>query len=185
MITIVSGLPRSGTSMMMQMLEAGGVPILMDTLRPADEHNLRGYYELQKVKALKKDNSWVADAEGKALKVVSLLLYDLPSHLEYKVLFMRRDLEEVLRSQEKMLSGLGAPAGAAREAMRTHFVRHLQQLEEWLKKQAHIQVLDCPFKNLVERPADTIEEIAKFLGRELNRNAMAAIADPALHRQKI
>src|SRR5262249_5077947 len=161
MITIVSGLPRSGTSMMMQMLEAGGMPILMDELRPADEHNLRGYYELQKVKALKKDNSWVGEAEGKALKVVSLLLYDLPNHLEYEVLFMRRDLEEVLRSQKKMLAGVGAPGGAAGEAMRTHFKRHLGQLEEWLKKQAHLQVLDCVFKDLVEPPAETIDRIAE------------------------
>jgi len=114
-----------------------------------------------------------------------LLLYDLPSDLEYKVLFMRRDLEEVLRSQEKMLAGLGAPPGAARDAMRTHFEKHLLQLEEWLKKQTHIQLLDCDFKTLVEQPAETIAKIASFLGVELNQKAMAAVADPTLHRQRV
>ena len=106
MIVVVSGLPRSGTSLMMQMLEAGGLPILMDDRRPADADNPRGYYEFQPVKTLDKDNSWMAQAEGKAVKVVSLLLYHLPPGHDYKVLFMERTIAEVLASQTAMLKRL-------------------------------------------------------------------------------
>src|SRR5262245_6238620 len=101
MITLVSGLPRSGTSLLVQMLEAGGLPILCDNLRPADEDNPRGYLEFDKVRHLERDAGWMAEAEGRALKVVSPLLYHLPRGFEYRIVFMRRDLEEILDSQDR------------------------------------------------------------------------------------
>src|SRR5262249_30630691 len=102
-IIIVSGLPRSGTSLMMQMLDGGGVPVLTDNIRAADTDNPRGYYEFEPVKATKRDATWLPAARGKAVKMVSQLLYHLPPGETYRVLFLERDLEEVLASQEKML----------------------------------------------------------------------------------
>src|SRR5262245_44380653 len=132
MITIVSGLPRSGTCLMMQMLQAGGLPLLCDQVRAADEDNPRGYLEFDKVRQLAKDAGWMSQAEGKALKVVSLLLYHLPPGFEYRVLFMRRDLDEILTSQEKMLARRGESPGPDRATMRRHFERHLEGLGEGL-----------------------------------------------------
>jgi hypothetical protein len=109
-IILVSGLPRSGTSMMMQMLEAGGIELIVDHIRKADENNLRGYYELEKIKQLNKDSSWLENAYGKAIKVVSMLLYQLPMNKKYKIIFMTRKMDEVLASQNKMLKSRGQPA---------------------------------------------------------------------------
>src|SRR5437764_1475845 len=100
-IIVVSGLPRAGTSLMMQMLDNGGIEVLTDGVRAADTDNPRGYYELEKVKRLKQDASWLPQARGKVFKMVSQLLYDLPASEAYRVLFMERDFDEMLRSQEK------------------------------------------------------------------------------------
>src|SRR5262245_20267166 len=108
-IIVVSGLPRSGTSLMMQMLDRGGIPAVTDRLRAADEDNPRGYYEFEAVKRTKQDASWLPAARGRAVKLVSSLLYDLPNSEAYRVLFMQRDMDEVLESQEKMLARLGRP----------------------------------------------------------------------------
>ena len=97
-ITIVSGLPRSGTSLMMQMLEAGGMPVLTDGIRDADEDNPRGYYELEAVKRTKDDPAWLHGAPGKVVKMIYLLLYDLPTTYNYRIIFMRRPLSEVVAS---------------------------------------------------------------------------------------
>src|ERR1700730_12243612 len=109
-IIVVSGLPRSGTSLMMQMLENGGVAVVTDNIRTADTDNPRGYYEFEKVKKLKQDASWLPETRGKAFKMVSQLLYDLPASESYRILFMKRDFEEMLLSQEKMLERLGRKA---------------------------------------------------------------------------
>ena len=103
-ITVVSGLPRSGTSMMMKMLEAGGILPIIDNIRTADEDNPKGYYEFERVKAIDKgDTEWVADAQGKSVKVISALLKHLPSDHQYRVIFIRRHMDEILASQRKML----------------------------------------------------------------------------------
>src|SRR5262245_15575927 len=115
-IIVVSGLPRSGTSLMMQMLDNGGIEVVTDNVRAADTDNPRGYYELEKVKRVKQDASWLPQARGKAFKMVSQLLYDLPASERYLVVFMERDFDEMLLSQEKMLQRLGRPA-APREVM--------------------------------------------------------------------
>ncbi len=185
MITIVSGLPRSGTSLMMQMLQSGGLPVLCDADRPADEHNPRGYLEYQKVKSLKTDNTWLCEAEGKVVKIVSLLLYYLPAGFDYRVIFMRRELDEVLRSQEKMLEGLHQSAGPARELMKQHFARHLLSLEEWIAKQPHVQVMDCHYAELVQEPAAMSKRVIDFLGIDLPIDRMIAAVDPKLYRQRV
>src|SRR5438270_5105425 len=123
-IIIVSGLPRSGTSLMMQMLDQGGVEVLTDNIRTADTDNPRGYYEFEKVKKIKQDASWLPQTRGKAFKMVSQLLYDLPASEQYLIIFMERDLDEMLLSQEKMLERLNRPA-APREQIRQSYTLHL------------------------------------------------------------
>lgn len=188
MIVVVSGLPRSGTSLLMQMLEAGGIPILQDGVRAADADNPRGYYEYQPVKSLDKDNSWMGLAEGKAVKVVSLLLYNLPAGHDYKVLFMERTIAEVLKSQTTMLTRLkpnSPPPGPEIDAaMRAHFEKHLQKLNEWLPQQKHIQIQRFTHSQVIADPAATAAQIQTFLGLPLQTAAMSAVVDKSLHRQK-
>ncbi len=186
MITIVSGLPRSGTSLMMQMLAAGGMRVQTDKFRPADAHNPRGYYEDRRVKSLGTDNTWVAEADGAALKVVSLLLYELPDNLQYRVLFMRRNLEEVLRSQQQMLASRpdGRSDAAPPADMRLHFERHLARLDAWLPQQQHIDVFEIDHRSVIDDPHAVAVSVASFLERELDVEAMASVVDPALYRQR-
>jgi len=126
-ITIVSGLPRSGTSMMMKMLEAGGMEILKDEIRKADEDNPAGYYEFEKVKELKKDVSWLENAKGKSVKIISSLLEHLPEKYTYKIIFMHRNMEEILNSQRQMLFRRGeATNEVSDEKMGKMFLKHLQ-----------------------------------------------------------
>jgi hypothetical protein len=183
MITVVSGLPRSGTSLMMQMLEAAGMALLVDEAREADIDNPRGYYELDKVKRLSKDSSWMGDAEGKALKAVSSLLYHLPSDRQYKVIFMVRDMDQVLASQRTMLEHRGEAEGQPNdEAMRSHFQAHLDKLEAWLREQDNMQVMHCSYNALLSDPAAGAHEVAAFLDCGLEVERMAAVVDPSLCR---
>lgn len=184
MITIVSGLPRSGTSLLMQMLDAGGYPVLCDDERPADADNPRGYFEYTPVRRLEKENRWLAEADGKALKVVSPLLYHLPKSFDYRLLFMQRPLEEVLRSQATMLSRRGQPAMNDDSAMRLHFDRHLRAVDAWIEQQANIARLTLLHAEVIAAPRLAAAHIAEFLGTDLNLDNMAAIVDPALHRQR-
>lgn len=184
MITIVSGLPRSGTSLLMQMLHAGGYPVLCDDQRPADADNPRGYFEYSPVRRLEQDNRWLAEADGKALKVVSPLLYHLPQGFDYRVLFMQRPLDEVLRSQATMLSRRGQPATDEDSAMRLHFERHLLAVDAWIAQQANVSRLTLNHAEVNAEPRVAAERIAEFLGTALNLDAMTAIVDPALHRQR-
>ena len=185
MITVVSGLPRSGTSMMMQILQAGGLQALCDHERSPDENNPRGYFEYQKVRSLATDNTWLAEAEGKSIKVVSQLLYHLPPHFEYRVIFMRRDLREVLRSQERMLASLGAADETQQNAMVEHFTRHLEGLELWLGKQPNFQVFPCNYSEVVADPLRLAPPISRFLGILLDPERMASVVDPDLYRQRL
>ncbi len=182
MITIVSGLPRSGTSLMMQMLAAGGMRVQADELRPADTHNPRGYYEDRRVKSLDVDNTWVAEADGAALKVVSLLLYELPDDLQYRVLFMRRNLEEVLGSQQKMLAT--RPEAAPTTDMRLHFERHLERLSDWLPRQKHLEFLEIDYRSVIDDSHAVAVSVASFVEQDLEIDAMASVVDPSLYRQR-
>jgi sulfotransferase family protein len=182
-IIVVSGLPRSGTSLMMQMLDHGGVEVVTDHVRAADTDNPRGYYELEKVKKIKHDASWLPETRGKAFKMVSQLLYDLPATEAYRVVFMERDMDEMLLSQEKMLARLGR-AAAPREEIKRSFGVHLERLHAWLKQQKHIQVLHVNYNKLVENPAPEAQRVAKFLGGKADAEKMTQAVDPSLYRNR-
>lgn len=183
-VIVVSGLPRSGTSMAMQMLTAGGVSVLHDQARGADESNPRGYLEFEPVKATRKDSGWLREAPGRAVKVASLLLYDLPADYRYQVILMRRDLREVVASQRAMLSRLGRPEPAVGDALQQVYARHLAALESWLATQPNFSVLVIEHARLLQNPATAAAQIAAFLGRDLALASMAATVDPSLYRQR-
>ena len=185
-VVIVSGLPRSGTSMMMQMIEAGGVPVLSDARRSADNDNPRGYYEYEPVKSTRKDASWVANAVGKAVKVVHLLLMDLPAVHQYKVIFMRRPLEEVLASQTKMLHRKEQEgASLSPEQLAKAFGRQLDKVANWLADQSNFDVLYVEHRQVLADPQAQAARINQFLGGTLDTTAMAAVVDPSLYRQRL
>jgi Sulfotransferase family len=182
-IIVVSGLPRSGTSLMMQMLDNGGVEVVTDHIRSADTDNPKGYYEYEQVKKIKRDTSWLPATRGKAFKMVSQLLYDLPATETYRILFMERDLDEVLASQEKMLARLGRPAGP-REEMKRAYLQHLERLHEWLPRQGNITVLRVSYNDLVGGPQAEAERVRDFLGGRVNVEGMVKTVDPALYRNR-
>jgi predicted AlkP superfamily phosphohydrolase/phosphomutase/Flp pilus assembly protein TadD len=184
-ITIVSGLPRSGTSMMMQMLEAGGAEILTDRQRQPDDNNPRGYYEYEKTKKMITDVSWLEEANGKVVKIVAPLLNNLPNKYDYKVIFMRRDMAEILRSQQIML---GQKAAAGKQAypivLADAFNKQLEKAESLLERMPHAEVLYVDYAHVVENAAEVAETVAEFLGENLDTIKMAAAVDKNLYRNK-
>ncbi|MEW6128835.1 MAG: sulfotransferase domain-containing protein [Acidobacteriota bacterium] len=184
-IIVVSGLPRSGTSMMMKMLVEGGLEAVTDNLRTADEDNPKGYYELEKVKQLDKDNSWVSECQGKVIKVISMLLKPLPKDYHYKIIFMRRKMEEILASQRQMLIRRGQPTDTiADDKMAAMFNKHLQDIENFIASQPNMACLYISYNDTLETPAANIERVNEFFNGQLNSQAMLAVVDHALHRQR-
>lgn len=185
-IVVVSGLPRSGTSMAMQMLEAGGLPIVTDGLRTADASNPRGYYELEQVKTLAAggDTAWLAGARGKAVKIISFLLTHLPESYDYSVIFMRRDLDEVMASQNAMLDARAEARGADDERMRRHYESHLAQVERFLDRRRCFTTLMVPYAEVVASPQAEAARINAFLGGRLDVARMAAVAEASLYRNR-
>lgn len=184
-VIVVSGLPRSGTSLMMQMLRAGGVPVLSDEQRAADEDNPRGYLELERVKNLRTDKSWLGEAHGKAVKVIHLLLPELPDDREYRVIFMHRALEEVVQSQAKMLERSGKQ-GAALGADRlvAVFKNQLAQVSAGLHKRCNMRVLSVEHARLLASPREEAQRVAEFVDRQLDVDAMAGAVDQNLYRNR-
>ncbi len=183
-ITVVTGLPRSGTSMMMQMLAAGDVAPLTDELRGADEDNPRGYFELREATQLGTNADWVADAQGKSIKVVAQLLNHLPQGFRYRVIFMQRNIDEVLDSQHRMLKRQGKDtAKLSHERMKGVFQRQLAQTRQLLQRH-RIPTLYVPYAEAVDDPAHTARRVAEFLGSDAGAPAMAAAIDPRLYRQR-
>ncbi len=170
--------------MMMRMLARGGIEPLTDEQRAADEDNPRGYFELEAVKRTDKDASWLDAANGKAVKIISQLLPELPSDRNYKVIFIRRSLDEVLASQKKMLDRRGEAAGAADNEMKEMFVAHLEEIEAWLRKQPHVEVLFVNYTRILADPRKGAERIHRFLGGTLDVDAMAEAVDPSLYRNR-
>ena len=184
-IIIVSGLPRSGTSMMMQILEAGGIPPLTDSIRKADDDNPRGYYELEAVKKTKEDASWLAGAPGRAVKMVHLLLYDLPPHLRYRVIYIERDIREVIASQNRMLDRMGKDRGGLSDAQTARvFQEQVDALKRWLAGRENFQVLFVSYNELIAGGRGTLAALNAFLGGGLDVEAMVRIVDPTLYRQR-
>ncbi len=183
-ITIVSGLPRSGTSMMMKMLEAGGLPIYQDGRRVADADNPKGYYEAEKVKDLAQDASWLGEAKGSAIKIISSLLTCLPPGLNYKIIFMRRELPEVLASQQKMLERSGHSQGqVSDEVMAAKFSIHLRKIGKFLEKNG-MEVLDVKYAEVIADAAGQAARINAFLGGSLDESKMVQVVDNSLYRQR-
>jgi len=185
-ITVVSGLPRSGTSMMMKALEAGGLPALTDALRVADEDNPKGYYEVERVKQLDKgDTAWMADAQGKVIKVISALLEHLPAAYSYRVIFMQRALPEVLASQKKMLERRGEPTDRVSDEELTRlFTKHVQKVETWLRAQPNFQTLPVDYNRMLADPQPWVRQINQFLEGRLDEARMIEVVDPALYRNR-
>ncbi|MGO9087570.1 MAG: sulfotransferase domain-containing protein [Candidatus Sulfotelmatobacter sp.] len=185
MITIVSGLPRSGTSLMMQMLVAGGMTPLSDGERRADEDNPRGYLEWERIKQLPQDPGCIAEAEGKVVKVISRLLLVLPAGHEYRVIFMERPLAEVLASQDQMLRRRGTyKDGADTAAISAAFEKHLREVYAWLEGKAHVKAARVAYHDVLHDPKSVGEKLAKFLGIELNLEAMRQQVDTSLYRNR-
>jgi len=184
-ITVVSGLPRSGTSMMMKMLEAGGIPVLTDRLRLADEDNPQGYYELERVKQLEHDKAWLEEAQGKVVKVIAALLKHLPPDYAYQIVFMRRGIDEVLASQRQMLVRRGEPTDTLTdERMGELFRRHVAQVRTWITEQPNIQVLEVDYSEVLANPLGEAGRINQFLGSMLDVESMAEVVNPDLYRQR-
>lgn len=183
-ITIVSGLPRSGTSMMMQMLQAGGMEVVTDEIRKADEDNLKGYFEFEKVKTIRNDASWLDSVEGKAVKIISDLLFHLPGDRRYKIIFMLRDLREVLASQRKMMRRRGSADETGDEEMAALMESHLDKVDRWLKGKENIQVLYVRHSDIMKNPREQARAVEEFLGRKLNVGKMGAVIEDSLYRNR-
>ncbi len=186
-VTIVSGLPRSGTSMLMRMLEAGGLPPLTDNQRTADMDNPQGYYEFERVKQLDRgDTAWLATAPGHVVKVISMLLQHLPATYHYKVIFVERHIAEVLASQRKMLTHRHEETDAADDAELTAlFQKHLVAIRHWLAQQPNFQVLYIHYSDLLREPEAQADQINQFLGGGLDVSKMATVVDPNLYRNRV
>jgi len=182
-IIIVSGLPRSGTSMMMQMLEAGGLPVFTDNLRIADENNKKGYYEHEAVKIIHKDNSWMKNAVGKTVKVVSHLITHLPMRYKYKIVFMERDINEITTSQSKMLQNLGKLApNTAHFNIENSFRQTNQKVRNWLDDMPNMDVLFVNYNETIENNDIVINKLNNFFNDKLNTNNMKNVIDKKLYR---
>jgi len=187
-IIVVSGLPRSGTSMMMRMLEAGGLPLLTDQLRAADESNPHGYFEFEQVKQLDKpgaNTSWLATARGRAVKIVSLLLTWLPEIYDYRVVLMQRDVAEVIASQQKMLAARGESTDVREmERMGSVYAEHLEKVLRFLGSRGCFTTLRVDYRSVIDHPEDEARRVARFIGERLDIGAMAGAVDSRLYRNR-
>lgn len=180
-ITVVSGLPRSGTSMLMQMLEAGGMTPLSDQKREPDESNPKGYWEYEPTLSLARDSSWLPEAKGKSVKIIAQLLPFLPQGFRYRVIFVERDLREILASQKTMLKRRGREAGNT-EILAQTFQRHLDLVQRQLARRKDVEVLYLPHRSVIENPQAQAEILAGFLGEDFDAQRAAAAVDVQLHR---
>lgn len=184
-VAVVTGLPRSGTSMLMQMLDAGGLPVLTDGKRKADKDNPRGYYELVNATKLRQQKRWVKNGVGKGVKIVAQLLPYLPTDLTYRILFVERHLDEVMASQEAMLRRLKSkPSGFSKQQIQNAYVRQLRDVKLWLARNQELYCLFLQHRDILDRPNEAAQQINQFLGGRLDVQAMAAAVDGSLHRQK-
>jgi len=186
-ITVVSGLPRSGTSMMMSALQKGGMPLLADNFRKADPNNPKGYFEFERVKKLpKRDFGWMDTAQGKAVKIISALLAYLPEHYQYKVIFLERDMDEILASQRRMLERMTKIEQEDRsdEILRQSYKDHLEEIYCWLGNQGWLQTLYVSYNDILRQPEIEFQKIAVFLDHLVEPHLMAQAVDPVLYREK-
>ena len=183
---VVSGLPRSGTSMVMNMLDAGGYPVLTDQVREADEDNPKGYFEYERVKDLgeTEDKSWLREGRGKAIKVISHLLKELSDDNYYKIIFARRDLREIVASQNIMLDRK-SESNPVDDAKAVELYRkHLVNVRFLVRRKPNLEMLELAYTDILSNPESAAGQISAFVGRNLETSAMAAIVDPALYRNR-
>ena len=186
-IIIVSGLPRSGTSMMMSALQAGGVPLLTDHQRQADSNNPRGYFEYEQVKTLPKGQSgWLLSAHGRAVKIISALLSYLPDEFCYQVIFMERDIDEILASQKRMLerSGITEKSHLSDENLRREYQEHLSTVRTWLSSQDWLSFLMISYNQVLRDPRAAFQKVDAFLECDLDVDAMTRVVDLSLYREQ-
>jgi hypothetical protein len=185
-IIVVSGLPRSGTSMMMRMLQAGGLEVVTDNRRIADESNPLGYSEDERVKRLREGHpEWLDSAIGKAVKIVSPLLEYLPARHVYKLIFMLRSVEEIVASQRRMLSRQGETAAKETdEELAVVYRNHLRRIEAWLVDQPHFESMYVHYRDIIEDAEGHARRISHFSRRSLDRHAMVAAVDGNLYRER-
>ena len=186
-ITVVSGLPRSGTSMMMKALQAGGMPLLVDGVRGADANNPGGYFEFERVKKLPKcDLDWLDNAKGKVVKVISALLDTLPDQYQYKVIFMERDIDEILASQRRMLlrDGTIEEKPISDADMRQSYLSHLEEVKTYLAKTPWLKTIAISYNDVLRNPKVEFQRVVKFLDRNVDLEAMVQVVDPELYRER-
>jgi hypothetical protein len=186
-IIVVSGLPRSGTSMMMSALNVGGMSLLVDGKREADGNNPKGYYEYEPVKKLPRGNiDWLPEAKGKAVKIISALLEFLPEDYIYRVIFMERDIEEILASQKRMLkrSGVVEDKPVSDEDMRKYFQAHLHQVKSILAEKDWLKVLFVSYNEVLREPEKEFQRVSEFLDNVVDPAAMTSVVDPDLYRER-
>lgn len=183
-IIVVSGLPRSGTSMMMQMLNEGGIPVLSDGIREADNSNPKGYMEFEKVKRLHLDQNWMDEAEGKAVKIISHLLNYMPDMFNYKIIMMERDLSEVIMSQQKML-GKPVQKDTLPLPLFDAFSKQIEKVDVWIKSQPNVDILKIEYTDVLANPNEQAEIIADYIGRDLDIEKMCRVVEPELYRNKV
>jgi hypothetical protein len=185
-IVVVSGLPRSGTSMMMRMLHHGGLEPVQDGIRRPNDDNPKGYYEFERVKKLpEKDHGWLPEARGKVVKCISELLFHLPADYDYRVVFMIRNLPEVLASQKKMLVNRGQDADAIGDReLSLLYMKHLTKVKKFLAESDHLDTHYVSYNELLREPEPLMEPLNRFLGGGLDTGEMLKVIDPDLYRQR-
>ena len=185
-IVVVSGLPRSGTSMMMKMLEQGGLEIVTDALRSADDDNPNGYYEFETVKQLpERQISWLDGAQGKVVKVISALLEYLPAQYHYKIIFMERAIGEVLASQKKMLANRQEASTVSDAEMQDQFQKHVMAAKYWLARQPNLSVLYVDYNKMLSAPDALCQSVADFVDMGLDVDKMRAVPNERLYRNRV
>ena len=186
-ITVVSGLPRSGTSMMMSALHAGGMVLQVDSIREPDMNNPKGYFEFERVKKLPVgDTEWLKSAEGKGVKIISALLVYLPDAYNYRIIFMNRNIDEILKSQKRMLARSGTNKGDAvsDEDMRHYFQAHLEDVQSLMDEREWLKVIHVSYNEVLQNPVGEFQRVAQFLEGKVDWSLMREVIDPALYREK-
>jgi len=184
-VTIVSGLPRSGTSMMMEMLDKGGLEVLTDQVRKADEDNPKGYYEYERVKQLPDSTEWLDEAKGKAVKVLGELIKHLPGDYYYKIVFMERNLDEIIESQAKMLKRKGEdPEDISKDELRETFKNYRKILKKQISSSPNMEVIYVNYNDIMSHPEPVIESISAFFDGELDTKKMLSVIDEELYRNR-
>jgi hypothetical protein len=185
-IVVVSGLPRSGTSMMMKMLDGGGLSAVTDGLRTADSDNPKGYFEVERIKDLEKetDKAYIAESRGKALKVISFLLKDLPPENFYQVVFMRRDLDEVIKSQDKMIENRKADDPTEAETLKEAYRNHIVSVRRMVRAAPNFELLEVNYREAIGNARAVAEQVNAFVGGRLDVQKMVEAVDPALYRNR-